>query len=439
MANTYSDASKKLISKIQINGETRYVKDAAVRALLDTYGDVVTHNIASAISDGDGKIATAATVKEYVDSQVGAINKFDVQKYATLPTASASTMYILALVEDATAKSGACAEYITIRTNTAEEGQDPVYTYAWEKIGTTEADLTDYVKKTTTIAGVDLQDNITKDEMNTALDIKSLGHKDSASGTVSTVDEIAMNEMTVAGNAAVTTTETDIASTGTFTAAGTVAGTVVPTGTVAVNLSQTGTAATLTKGDYTPAGDVSVTLSGATFNKITSVGTLPTYTPAEYTAPSVNESKSLFATEGVTADIDETDDELLVIAAASTTNALTGTGFNAGSLTKATYSAGTLPTMEENTVGVATSTFTGEKSEGLAVTGVTYDKASVQSTSFTGNAEGDAITATFTGTANQAISVSGKYEKADATAAYSVAVTPTVKTITKTDKTVTVA
>lgn len=52
-----------------------------------------------------------------------------------------------------------------------------------EEIGDTQIDLSDYVKKTTKIAGVDLENDITVEELSTALNLKALSHKDSVSGS----------------------------------------------------------------------------------------------------------------------------------------------------------------------------------------------------------------------------------------------------------------
>ena len=437
MAQNYNDVTQKKLSKVEIGGQVRYLKDAAVRAILDTYGNVVTHNMASSISDGTtGVIATAKQVKDYVDAQVGSINKFDVQVYDKLPTATKDTMFILALVADESAEAGSYVEYITIRSKTAEAAD---YTYAWEQIGSTKTDLSGYVKKTQKVAGIDLQDDITVTELSgsTALNLKALSHKDNASGTVSTVDSITMDAVTVEGNATVTTTTTAMTSSGNFTPKGSVTGTVVPTGTVATTVATTDTAATITRGDYTPEGAVSVTLGGATFNQITGVGTQASFTEGKFTPASITKTDNTFAKTGITATVSADDDELLVFSAAQTGTATQITAFSGGSKTADTFTANTLPTMKSNTVSVSTASFTGVKAESLKVTGVNYQKPSGATSTFTGNAKGDAVTATFSGTQGS-VSVSGNYEKADATAAYSSSVTPTVKSITRTNKTVTV-
>ena len=75
-----------------------------------------------AASISDAGIADAATVKAYVDSQVGQIHNFDVVIDPTGTTAgpsvvaSADTMYKIYLVPSEDAAAGGYIEYITIRS-----------------------------------------------------------------------------------------------------------------------------------------------------------------------------------------------------------------------------------------------------------------------------------------------------------------------------------
>ena len=407
-----------LISKVKI-GETAYdLKDAESRSNISTLlgshaiealGTAAWRAVTTEISDGDGKIADAATVKTYVDTQVGAIPSFDVVVVEKLPEESADTFHkIYLMAQSKTATTNIYDEYITIRS-----GSTGSYTYSWEKIGSTETDLSGYVKKTQTIATIDLNDNITTEELQTALDLKAMAYADKASGTVA--------GQKISG----------IKATGT------------PNGDIDVTLEQTSTAATLTTSDYTPTGDVtgsvtaagtvaiakdnekgvqisgrvsapevSVELNTGSIQPVTSVGTLPTYTKGSYDAPSVTEVTSAFAKAGLVAAIDEKDTEMLVFSAANTSNALTSTGFDAGSYKPPKYEPGTLPTLGTavsfatgvKTVTATEPTFTGDKfgatftgtssaiSAGFAgtkvenaiVTGVSYDKASIATKGFTG-------------------------------------------------------
>ena len=430
MAQTWTDTPT--LKQIKIGDNTYYIKDAAARAILDTYTTLPTYTPTTDIGATGNTVATTETIKRYVDAQVGAIHKFDVTIYESLPTASADTMYILGLVADATAEAGTYLEYITIRS-----GSEGNYTYAWEQIGSTKTDLTDYVKKTTKVAGIALDHNITVDELSaaSALNLKALSHKDSATGTINTVDSAKVS-FTPAGSVAVTTTATTLTSEGNYTPAGTVTGTATPRGDVSVSVTNADTAATLTTADYTPAGSVSVALSNATFNTVKSVGTAASFVEGVFTPATLEyNNENSFATDGVTATVN-TADESLELAVATKVAASVITSFNGGSKAADTFTPNETAQMQETTVGVQSAGFTGTKVENALVTGVSYSKASGATATFTGTASD--ITANFVGTA-ATISVSGSYDKANANATFTgTEVKDKEVILTKTEKTVTV-
>lgn len=430
MAQTWTDTPT--LKQIKIGGNTYFIKDAAARAILDTYTTLPTYTPTTDIGATGNTVATTETIKRYVDAQVGAIHKFDVTIYEKLPTASENTMYILGLVADATAEAGTYLEYITIR-----KGSEGNYTYAWEQIGSTKTDLTDYVKKVTKVAGIALDHDITVEELSaaSALNLKALSHKDSATGTINTVDSAKVS-FTPAGSVAVTTTATTLTSEGNYTPAGTVTGTATPTGDVTVSVTNEATAATLTTADYTPAGTVSVSLSNATFNAVKSVGTKASFTEGAFTpATLVYNNNNSFATDGVTASVD-TAAESLELTVASKVAASVITSFSGGSKAADTFTPNETAQVQETTVGVQSAGFTGTKVENALVTGVSYSKASGATATFTGTASD--ITAKFAGTA-ATISVSGSYDKANADATFTgTAVKDQEVTLTKTAKTITV-
>ena len=390
------------LSKVQLD-KLYEIKDAFAREELSKLGTVATHDIATAISDVDGKIADAATVKAYVDAQVGSIHKFDVKIYEQLPVASKDTMFILGLVAEEGTVDGSYVEYITV--------ENPAGTYTWEKIGTTQTDLADYVKKTLTIAGIDLADDITAEELKTALGLKALAFKDSARGTVA--------GQTISG----------VKATGTST------------GSIAVVLDQNSTAADLTKADYTPEGSVTgtttaagsvsiaksdngtqisgtvsapkvtVTPATASVQYIDSVGTQASFTEGAFSAGSLPKY-----TQGAKADWSASvDNETLSFSWTANGD----DSFSAGTLPSKDadkFTANALPTKTAATTvvtGITSATadapiftgdkfgatFTGSESNIAAtfngtlvtdalVTGVNYDKASVnaEGTKFTGKA-----------------------------------------------------
>ena len=420
------------LKQIKIGDNVYFIKDEAARAILDTYTTLPTYTPTTDIGATGNTVATTETIKRYVDAQVGAIHKFDVTIYEELPAASADTMYILGLVADASAEAGTYLEYITIR-----KGSEGNYTYTWEQIGSTKTDLTDYVKKATKVAGIALNHDITVDELSaaSALNLKALSHKDSATGTINTVDSAKVS-FTPAGSVAVTTTATTLTSEGNYTPAGTVTGTATPTGNVSVSVTNADTAATLTTSDYTPAGSVSVALSNATFNTVKSVGTAASFVEGAFTPATLEyNNNNSFATDGVTATVNA-ESESLELAVATKVAASVITSFNGGSKAADTFTPNETAQVKEITVGVESAGFTGTKVENALVTGVSYSKASGATATFTGTASD--ITAKFAGTA-ATISVSGSYDKADADATFTgTAVKDQEVTLTKTAKTITV-
>ena len=546
------------ISKIKLaNGTTVTIKDAQGRADMTTIlgghelgalGDAAWRAVAASISDKDGKIADAATVKAYVDSQVGQIHSFDVvidpAGTATGPAsvASADTMYKIYMVADEGASAGSYIEWITIRS-----GSEDAYTYAWEKIGSTKTDLTGYVSKETTIAGIALDKNISVADLQKALGLGAMAYADKASGSgsVETVDSITMKEVTVAGNAAVTSKAADATLTkANYTPAGKVTGSAISGGSIAVTLkdSATKTEATLSTSEFTPAGTIaakeggsfsalktasfgvaengvqiegtvsapaiSLTAADKTFatgltggkaasftegaftpaaiqDGFYTAGKAATWTGAGYTAPTMGEaSKAKFASEGIVATVGSGDDaETLIFSAAGTADAVTAQGaFDAGNVNFGTFDGGSAtvidttrfsggskdadtfvanelqsvttgkvsevsaaalanaPVFTGGKYAIATTADTALKDVAFTATNsativdkVEYVKPEIDAATFTGTA----ATLGFAGTEVKDALVTGvSYDKADATAAFSVAVTPETDVITKTAKTV---
>lgn len=544
------------ISKIKLaNGTTVTIKDAQGRAdmttilgghALEALGAAAWKAVAANIS-GEG-LVDASVVKAYVDSQVGQIHNFDVVidadgTAASGPsvTASADTMYKIYLVPSADAAAGGYIEYITIRS-----GAEGAYTYAWEAIGNTKVSLSGYVPTTATIATIALDHNITVAELQTALKLGAMAYADKASGstTLQTIDSITMKEVTVAGNAAVTSKAADATLTkGNYTPAGSITGKAISDGSISVTLkdSATKTEATLSTSEFTPAGTIAAkkggsfsalktasfgaaengvqiegtvsapaisltaadktVATGLTGGKVASftegaftpaaiqdgfytAGKAATWTGAGYTAPTMGEaSKAKFASEGVTAAIDAEDAECLTFTTAVTADAVTAQGaFDAGNVNFGTFNGGSATVIDTtkfsggskaadtfvaNELQTATTgkvsevsaaalanapVFTGEKyavattadtalkdvaftatNSATIVDKVEYVKPEIDAATFTGTA----ATLGFAGTEVVDALVTGvKYDKADATAAFSVAVTPETDVITKTAKTV---
>lgn len=545
------------ISKIKLaDGTTVTIKDAQGRAdmttilgghALEALGAAAWKAVATEVSKS-ADLPTAEAVKSYVDSAVGKIHNFDVvidpAGTAAGPSvvASADTMYKIYLVPTGEAAAGEYVEYITIKSGDGEAA-----TFKWEPIGSTKTNLTGYVPTTTTIATIKLDHNITVAELQTALGLGAMAYADKASGSgsVQTIDSITMKEVTVAGNAAVTSKAADATLTkANYTPAGTITSDAIKGGTVTVTLedSKIKSEASLTTSEFTPTGTIAAKEGGsfsalktATLGEIETggvqiegtisspaisltaadktfatgltggkkasfvegaftpaafqdgfytAGAAATWTGKDYVAPTMGKAtKADFASEGVTAAIDAEDAECLTFTNAATAQAVTAQGafnagkvdfgtFNGGSATvidttkfsggakaKDTFVANELQSVATDTVSEVSAAalanapvFTGKRysvsttadtalkdvaftatNSATIVSKVEYVKPEVKSAVLAG----EAATSTFAGTEVVDALVTGvSYDKADATAAFSVAVTPETDVITKTAKTV---
>lgn len=381
-----------VLSKVKIGDQVYYLKDAEVRALIDTFGDAVTYNVDKTFTASSENLATSKAIAEYLEGAIagltGAMHFVGVKEELPLSANNGDIVIV------------GSAEYVWSDEKVGGAG--------WILIGdegvyaTISGVEAAYVKKTLTIAGIDLQDAITADELKNALGLKALAYKDSASGTIEgLVTGVEDAQYTPAGTVEVklNSTSTPVASTGTFTPAGSVSGNVTAAGTVAIarddvnGVQVSGTVAAPT---------ITVTPNTAEVQHIASLGELPSYTAAQYTAPSVAEASAKFASEGMVASIGEGEEaETLIIGAAAKADALTATGFNAGSYVAAEFKAGKLPEFgaaQTVVTGIASATstapvFTGDKF------GATFSGSEV------------AIAATFAGQEGN-VNVSGNYDKA---------------------------
>lgn len=444
----------KFLSIFNVGGVDYNLKDAAATAKLKTLlgehaiqelGAAAWKAVAANISDEDEGLPTAKKVKEYVDAQVGTIHNFDVVIDATgtasgpSVAASANTMYKIYLVPDTNAEAGSYIEYITIKSDE---------TYKWEAIGSTRTSLEGYVEKSQKIAGLTLNKDISVAELQTALELKAFAYAAKGTATVAaqTVSGVkATGTSTGSLTGAMDYTATEISSTGKVTATGSITGSAISGGSIAVTLkdAEAATAATVTAEAYKPAGSVTSNFVADADNGVAIAGIVSkptaTVTPAtatvqemktpgtaySITAGSVEkaaDAKSAFATEGVTASVNEAS-ETLTFTAAGTSQAVTASG-------AVTYTApelsGALPTfgassavMTGATVDVSQPTFTGNKYavnssfagtevENMKVTGVTYVKQAVDSATF----KPVAAALGFSGDEVD-VSVKGSYDKAN--------------------------
>lgn len=389
MANIYSNTP--VLSKVKIGSEIYWLKDADVRALLDTYGDAVKYSVDTTFAADSENLATSKAIAAYLEGAIAGLT--GAMHFAGIKTEEEFADGALAGAAGDVIIVGT-TEYVHDGSKWVEIGDEGVY----QTVAGADAK---FVQKTFTIANIDMQDDITADELKTALELKALAYKDSASATLTDyATGINGAEYTPAGNVSVTLnhTSTSMTSAGTFTPAGTVSGNVTAAG--AVTIARDDANGVAVSGTVS-APSVTVTPVTAQVQHIDSVGTLPSYTAAQYVAPSVAETSAQFASEGLVAAMDSEDTEMLVFTSAGKASALTATGFNAGSYTAAEFNAGALPTL-----GAAQTVVTGiEKAEASAPT-FTGDKFGA---TFAGSQV--AISADFAGTEGS-VSVSGNYDKA---------------------------
>lgn len=427
-----------VLSRIKIAGITYDLKDADSRTKLATLlGDKAAKALGTAafldsvgtVAEGGTNLPTAGAVYTAIQTAVsglaGAMHFVGKIEGETFEAALAAFKATHAEYKEAAGDIviWGVKEYVFDGTSWDELGDETIY----ETIAHAAAT---YVPMTRTVCGIDLKDDVTGAEMKEALGLKALAYKDSASGQITTADSVKDVTITPAGTVAVTLTQTSTAmtSTGSVVAEGTISGKVVATGTV--DMAKDADNGTQISGEIsTPT--ITVTPNEDTIQPIKTLGKLAQFTAAKYSAPSVTEAKSKFATAGVVASIDETDSEMLVFSDAGTSDALTGTGFDAGSYTPAKYTPAELPTLD-----TAKTFVTGIASATSSKPTFTGDKYSF---TFTGNASGDAITdGAFKGS-EVTVSVSGNYDKASVKSA---GFTGTEATITpelvKSAKTVTV-
>lgn len=377
-----------VISKLTIGDKTYYLKDAEARELLATLGTAAQKDVAAGVGADEQGLVTGAMVQ------------------AAIAGIASSMHFRGVFTSTAEVTDPAAGDVIIVGVKEYVYGGDPA---DWHELG----DETLYALKTVTIGTQNLSANINLDTLATDMGLGKLAKKDSATGTV-------------AGQ-----TITGVKATGNVT------------GSIAVALNQTATAATLAKSAYSPAGTIAadvtatgkvsiakdaengvqisgsvsaptVTVTPATdsIKKVTSVGTLPTKAADIFTTNG-DDTFTAGSKAAWSANVDETSETLSF---SFTANDLPT--FKQGakaSYTEGTFDAGTLPELAAEGTAVVTgitsatatapvftgdkftATFTGDKTtvnasftgtEVQVVSGVTYDKATVNAakTTFTADA-----------------------------------------------------
>ena len=315
MAQTYAN-NDNVLSKVKFGNTTYYIKDAAARAILDTFGNATLQDVALSIADGGTGLVTSDQVYDFVNRQIGAVGD----------------ILTLLTEDDHTAVSEPAAGDFVVESDGKEWLYDGT---AWREVGSESA----YVLKTFTIAGIDMQDAITVAELQQALELGALAYLDSGSVKVTTIDSMKSFSTGKAGEYSVSSTPVSVPATYSaldVTPAGSVeltAGTAAAASydkTTSVAISSAAPVEGTSVANYTPAGDVTVTSVTVTPSNV-SVATVTDAGQAyQLQAGSMSQgadTTSAFATEGVVASIGTGEDaETLILTAAGTSNAVTASG-----------------------------------------------------------------------------------------------------------------
>ena len=413
----YSYTHTPVLSKVKLGNTTYYLKDADVRAILDTYGNVVTLDKATTVTSTGTGLVDAALMYDYVGRQIGSIGQ---------------ALNLLS-EDDHTEVTNPQAGDFVVESDGSEwlfDGE------AWREVGSENA----YVMKTQTIAGIDMADNITVAELQQALGLKALAYKDNGSVSITTVDSVNSFSTGKAGEYNVSSTAVSVPATYDaldVTPAGSVDLTAGTAAAASYDKTTGVTVASAAAGadtpNYTPSGSVSitnVTVTPSTGNvaTVTSAGTAYQLTAGSCTKAA--DTTSSFAIEGMVASIDENDSEMLVLTAAGTSSAVTASG-------ALTYTdpqlSGSLPTFGTQSVvtGITGASASGSFSgDGVVISATpTYTASAATMTQPT-------FTAEFTGTSKSvtptvATTVSAAGTDGSVTVA-SETITPTVSSSNKT-------
>ena len=318
----YDYINTPVLSKVKFGNNTYYMKDADVRAILDTFGNVVTLDKALNVTENGTGLVDAALLYSYVGQQVGTLGQV-----LNLRSESDHTAIVNPQTGD-----------FVVEADHKEWLYDGA---AWRVVG----DESSYVLKTTTVAGVDLADSITVAELQNALGLKALAYKDNGSISINTVDSI--NNFTTGAAGSYNVSSTPVSVPATYSALD-----VTPAGSVALTAG-TAAAASYDKATsvsvataapeqgasptYTPSGSVSidsitVTPSSGNVATVTDSGSAYQLTAGSCTKGA--DSTSAFATEGVTVSVGvdnsgsggADESETLIFTAAGTSNAVTASG-----------------------------------------------------------------------------------------------------------------
>lgn len=303
MAINPTFSSTPVLSKVKLGNEVYYLKDSDLRAIVSAFGNATAQDVALSITNGGTGLVTSDQVYDFVIAQIGGLGVAVALLPETDHTEVENPVAGSIVVEDDGSE--------WIYDGDTSDGKD-----GWRVIGSENA----YVYKTFTIAGIDMQDNITVNELKSALGLKALAYKDNGSVSISTADSVNSISTGKAGSYSVSSTPVSVPAT--FSAL-----------------------------DVTPAGSVTitnVTVTPATANVATVTDEGTGYSLSGGGVTHATDSTSNFATAGLVGSIGTgTDAETLILSNASTAAAVTAVGNI--SYTSPTLS-GSLPTFSTESV-----------------------------------------------------------------------------------------
>ena len=288
-----------VLSKVKIGDSVYYLKDAELRSIVSAFGNATAQDVATEIAENGTGLATSAQVYDFVldrTADIAGAMHFVSGTRAQQTDPSAGDVVLEGVIE-----------YIYDGTS-------------WQELG----DEGTWVPKSRTIAGIDLNDNITVAELKTALELKALAYADTASATlndyvtgINDIDyqpagTISADVDAASANATLTTAD--------YTPAGGVTGNVTPTGTVTLTADNDGFQVSGTNSS----SEVTITPSTESVLKgVKTAAVAPSFTEGAFTPGSFTKGNAVVAaTEGVVAAIDQTDNEMLVFTAAATDNVM---------------------------------------------------------------------------------------------------------------------
>lgn len=410
----YAHKNSNLLSKMKMtDGTYVYIKDEDLRAIVEAFGNATSKDYsAAAISEAtksSADLPTVAQVYTFVTDSVKDLN--------------GAMHFVEGTRETAEKKAG----------NVVIEGTKE-YVYngtAWVELG----DEGLWVPNTRSLAGLTLASDISKEALQTALELNALAYASTASATLTDyATSITGATYTPEGSVSVESSEADANATVTaesYTPAGNVTGKVTATGSVAI--------AKDASGSFQPSGsnaasDVTINKTNATvLGSVSKAAVAPSFTEGAFTAATIEKTDKTVALNGMTAAMGTGDDaETLIFSNASTGTVTQVTAFDGGSKAADTFTAGSAAEFSDATVvgsiesaTAAAQIFTGDKF----------------APSFTGNSEGDAISATFAGTEAADIKVTGvTYKKTTVgDASFSGTEATITPTLVKGNKTITVS